>query len=499
MTSHPSYKRPPVVAIMGHVDHGKSSLLDYIRKANSVAHEAGGITQHLSAYEVLHTTQEGTQELITFIDTPGHAAFSQMRHRGATVADIAILIISAEESVKEQTREAIKTITEHNVPFIVAINKIDRPGAQPEKVKTDLLEEGVYVEGFGGDVPVVLISAKTGVGVPDLLETILLLAELQEFTGNPELPAEGFVIESHLDDKRGISATLIIKNGTLTKGQFVVVQDTFTKTRMLENFMGHAIDQATYSSPVKITGFSTLPEVGAVFSTCTTKREAELACQTNIALRAVHTPETRTLDEGLTIIPVIIKSDVYGTAEAIEHELSKHSTEDVWFKLIKKGVGAINESDIQLALSDKKTIIIGFHVDVEKNLLETIEKESLDVKTFSVIYHISEWLETVREHKRVKKNIEEITGTLKVLKVFSTTKKVTVLGGRITSGILGLKNKVQIVRGDTVLGTGVITTLQQSRTDVEKVTEGMECGIALESSIIPEGGDTLQAFIITKR
>ena len=262
---------------MGHVDHGKSSLLDYIRNSNIVAGEAGGITQHIAAYEVAHTDASGVVKKITFIDTPGHAAFSAMRNRGARVADIAILIVSAEEGVKTQTVEAIKTIITANVPYIVAITKIDRPNANPERIKSELLEHGVYVEGYGGDIPVNAISSKTGEGIPELLETILLLAEFQTFTGDPTKLASGFVVESHLDEKRGVSATLIIKDGTISRGQFIVAGTSMTGTRIIEDFAGKSIESATFSSPICITGFSIVPDVGSEFQTFETKKEAEEA------------------------------------------------------------------------------------------------------------------------------------------------------------------------------------------------------------------------------
>ena len=249
-------ERPPVVAIMGHVDHGKSTLLDYIRDTNIVDGEAGGITQHISAYEIIHKNESGEEKKISFLDTPGHEAFTSMRERGAAVADIAILIVSAEDSVKKQTLESLETIRKSGTPFFVAINKIDKPNANPEKVKTDLIEHEVYLEGYGGDIPFVEISAKTGTNIDELLSTILLLSELAELKGNPEALASGFVIESDMDQKRGISSTLIIKDGTLKSGMFIVVGNMLSTTRIFEDFKGETIKEATFSSPIKITGFT---------------------------------------------------------------------------------------------------------------------------------------------------------------------------------------------------------------------------------------------------
>ncbi|MCA9353149.1 GTP-binding protein, partial [Patescibacteria group bacterium] len=270
MMKEKTIERSPVVAIMGHVDHGKSSLLDYIRKSNVVEGEAGGITQHIGTYEV--TFDDGKR--ITFLDTPGHAAFDNMRHRGGSIADIAILIVSAEDSVKTQTKHAIEVIKKNDIPFLVAINKIDRPAANPDKVKTDLLEEGVYVEGYGGDIPCNLISAKAGTGVDDLLESLILLADMQEMTGDLNKLATGYVVESHRDPKEGISATLVIKNGALKKGQFVVVEDSITPTRMLRDFSGQNIEDAHFSSPIQLVGFDKMPTVGSRFATFETKKDA---------------------------------------------------------------------------------------------------------------------------------------------------------------------------------------------------------------------------------
>ncbi|MDQ5949816.1 MAG: Translation initiation factor, partial [Patescibacteria group bacterium] len=269
--------RPPVVVIMGHIDHGKSTLLDYIRKSNIVDKEAGGITQHLSAYEVIHKDEKGESRKITFLDTPGHAAFSGMRERGATVADIAILIVSAEDGVKAQTIEALNTIVEAKVPYLVAINKIDRPGANVEKAKMELMEKGVYLEGYGGNIPYVEISAKAGTNIPALLDTILLVADMENFTGDSSKTARGIVIESNMDPKRGISATMVIKDGTLSKGMFLVVEDAIVATRIMEDFLGKTISEVSMCAPVRLIGFDKVPAVGSVFESFNTKKEAESA------------------------------------------------------------------------------------------------------------------------------------------------------------------------------------------------------------------------------
>lgn len=482
---------------MGHVDHGKSSLLDYIRKSNIVAGEAGGITQHIAAYEVAHTTAEGTTKKITFIDTPGHAAFSHMRNRGAQIADIAILIVSAEEGVKPQTTEAAKTITANNVPFIVAITKIDKPNANVEKVKSELLEIGVYVEGYGGDIPCVPISSKSGAGIPDLLETILLLAEFQEFRGNPNMPAEGFVVEANMDDKRGVSATLIIKDGTLEKGGFIVVDDAYAGTRIIEDFNGSSIDSATFSAPVIITGFSSLPTVGEPFTTVATKREAEdMAADAARRAREAGPAATAAITDQTKVIPIILKSDVYGSAEAIDAEIAKLSTDEVYFKVIRRGVGSIGESDMQLALSDKNTIIIGFNVDVDKKVRDMDGADAITIATFNIIYKLTEWLEIEREARRPRKQVDTVIARVKILKYFSTQKNVHLSGGRVESGIITDGAQFKLLRDGQEIARGKIEALQIGKSPVKSVDTGTEFGAMYACKIAPEGGDIIETFKI---
>jgi translation initiation factor IF-2 len=488
-------ERPPVVAIMGHVDHGKSSLLDYIRSSNIVAGEAGGITQHIAAYEVSHKNSSGDSKKITFIDTPGHAAFSHMRNRGARIADIAILIVSAEEGVKTQTIEAIKTILNEKVPYIVAITKIDKANANIDKVKTDLLAEGVYVEGYGGDIPCVPVSSKTGAGVDDLLETILLLAEFQDFKGNPTAQATGFVVETNMDQKRGISATLIIKNGTLSKGGFIVVDDTYTGTRLIENFQGESIETATFSSPIRITGFTSIPRIGSAFKTVLTKKEAEEeSLEARTLLRELEAKQIVNVTEGTKVIPIIIKSDVSGSTEAIEGEIEKLSTDDVFFKIIKRGVGSINESDVQLALSDKNTIIIGFNVDIEKSVPDMNDVEQITIKTFNIIYKMSEWLEIEREARRTRKEVDTVIGQAKILKVFSTTKSGCVAGGNVIMGAVSKREQFKLMRGGIEITKGTIDELQMAKSPVSVVEAGNEFGMQLscKEEIMP--GDIIETF-----
>lgn len=492
-------ERPPVIAIMGHVDHGKSSLLDYIRKSNIVAGESGGITQHISAYEVQHTDPAGTVKKITFIDTPGHAAFPHMRHRGARIADIAILIVSGEEGVKQQTIEAINTIRSNEVPFVVAITKIDRPNVNIDKVKGELMEQEIFVEGYGGNIPCVAISSITGAGINDLLETLLLLAEFEQFTGDPTALATGYIVEANMDQKRGISATMIIKNGTLTSGQFIVVDTAMTTTRIIEDFAGNPIQSASFSTPIRITGFSELPNIGSEFQAIETKRDAEeyvkLARQAKETETALH----GNLLEDTKIIPIIIKSDVYGTAEAVADEVAKLSTDEIYFKVIKKGVGSISEADMQLALSDKNSIIIGFHVDIENNVRDMNGAQEITVETFEVIYKITEWLEKIRSERKPLKKVEDVQSSSKILKVFSTSKGTTVAGGRVNSGILSVKSLVRVVRDGEVVARGTVSGLQQGKAPCQTVESGNEFGMALELNNDIDEGDILESYMIVEK
>lgn len=489
-----SKTRPPVVAIMGHVDHGKSTLLDYIRKSNIVANEDGGITQHINAYEVEITTDDQGSKKITFIDTPGHAAFTTMRECGASIADIAILIVSAEDSVKTQTVEAIKTIQNNKVPFIVAINKIDRPNSDINKVKTDLMEHGIYVEGFGGDVPWVAVSAKTGQGIDELLETILLLADLEEFYGEENTPASGFVLESHLDPKRGVSATLIIKNGALIVGDTVVAGNAITKVKLLEDFNGKQIKGATFSAPVNVIGFSDLPIAGSIFKSFKNKKEAEIELNKNTANTASL---INIYGSQENFIPIIVKADTLGTLDATIGEIKKVCTEDFGFKIIKAGIGNINESDFKLARADQDTIMIGFQVDVDSKLKEIPEAQTMTIETFKIIYKLSEWLEDIYKNKKPVYDIETITGECKILKVFSQQKNKFVIGAKMTQGELKIADKVIIETSEKPI-KGKIDSIEQAKTKLTSIKEG-EFGMMLELDHEPKVNQLIKSIIIEKK
>lgn len=506
-TSENLIARPPVVAVMGHVDHGKSTLLDYIRKTNVVAGEAGGITQHISAYELTHKDSEGRMRKITFLDTPGHEAFSNMRSRGAKVADIVVLVVAADDGVNVQTKEVFETITESKTPYIVAINKIDKPGANIEKTKISLAEIGIYVEGYGGTISCVPISAKAGTGVDDLLETILLTAELENFTGDNSKNATGIVIESHLDEKRGISATLVIKDGKLSKGMFVVIEDALAATRIFEDFKGKPIEEAEFSSPIIITGFSSsskiaglvkAPQVGETFYSFATKKDAEKFIEEN-KKTSLKNETLKDQDDGTFAVPLIIKTDVFGTGEAIIHEINKIKVDGARYKIVRNSVGDISEGDLTFAQADKNILIIGFNVKIERTALEANEQIGATIKTFDIIYKLTDFLKEELETRRPRVEQEEVRAKIKVLKNFSKVKSRTLIGGRVEDGNIKLGDIFNIYRRSEKIGKGKIWELQQAKSSTKEVREGLEFGAMIEADIELAPGDYLEVFSIVKK
>lgn len=494
-------ERAPVVVIMGHIDHGKSTLLDYIRKTNVVEGEAGGITQRISAYEVSHKNEDGVDKKITFLDTPGHEAFSKMRERGAQVADIAILVVSAEDGVKPQTIEAWKTITESGLPSMVAINKIDKAGASVERTKTELAENEIYLENYGGKIPFVEISAKEGTGVDSLLSLILLLAEMENFTGDITGNATGFVVEANLDPKRGIEATLLIKDGTMKSGMTVVVEDSICSTRIMENFLGKMIKEAGPSSPVRIVGFDKMPTVGGEFKTFLKKKDAEKSAKEWTQAPAVKDKNTEIGDK--KIIPIMLKADVAGSLEAIEKEIAKikHTGEEqrALFKVIAKGVGPITLSDIKSLSTEGDILIIGFNVNVDKSATEEAERRGVTISQFEIIYKMTEWLTEQMERLRPKIETVETTGRAKIIRAFSRTKERQIVGGKVASGEINLGSTVKIMRREFEIGKGKIVNLETGKVKTSMVPEGTEFGMMIESKIEIASGDVLEAFSVMQK
>jgi len=485
--------RPPVVVVMGHIDHGKTKLLDFIRKTNVIEKEAGGITQHIGAYEVdIHTKE--AKGRITFLDTPGHEAFSAMRVRGAKVADVAVLVIAADEGVKPQTKEALEVIHQAEIPYVVAINKIDKPNINLEQVKRELGEHGIFIEEYGGKVPAVNISAKTGQGVEELLETILLVAEMEELKADPSVNASGVVIESHLEPKRGIAATLLIQNGVLKSGMFVVSGKAIAPVRIFENFLGDSIKQASFSSPVRVIGFSQLPLVGASFHSFQSRDEAE-SFAGNIEPEATEQGLPAAPENSHSILSLLLKADMAGSLEAIENEAKKLSTDKLMIKILKSGVGDISEDDVKLAGSAQDAIILGFNVKCDGAVMELAKRLGVQIQIFDVIYKMSEWLKGEIEKRVAPKTEEQILGEVEVLKIFSRKKKRQVVGGRVVAGNAREGKNIQILRRDFVLGKGKILELQRQKIKTSEVSEGQECGMLIESNIEIAEGDKLHIIL----
>ncbi|MEN9922202.1 MAG: translation initiation factor translation initiation factor [Candidatus Parcubacteria bacterium] len=484
-------KKPPVVVVMGHIDHGKSTLLDTLRKSHVVDGEVGGITQHLSAYVVPHKTKEGVEEHITFLDTPGHAAFQKMRLRGADVADVAILVVSAEDGVKPQTLEALESIKAAGIPFVVAINKIDKPSADIPRTQASLIEHEIYIEGMGGDIPWAPISAKAGTGIDELLDLVILTTDLAELTGDTSIAATGKVIEGKMDAKRGNTATLLVTNGTLRSGEFVVAGDSFSPVRIMEDFQGKPVREAGLSAPVRIVGFSKIPTIGSTFVTVPNKKAAEAL----IASQSTTTQEQTTgmKRSRLPVVPVLIKADVLGTLDAIEHELEKFASDRITVRVIDKGVGDVSVSDVQNVSATVDAIIVGFNVKVERPAKDLAERLGVEINTFDIIYELSEWLENALKNRTPKKEEEIVTGLVKILKHFSVQKNIHVLGGRIDEGVIKMNQRVHILRRDIPIGKGTIKNLQQQKSDVQQVNEG-EFGMQLETRAEIAPGDYLKPF-----
>ncbi len=483
--------RAPIIAVMGHIDHGKSSLLDYIRTANTVAGEAGGITQHVSAYVAEHQGRK-----VTFLDTPGHEAFKTLRARGAQSADIAILVVAADEGVMPQTLDALAAIQEAKIPFVVAITKIDKNNADVEHAKNSLLEHGVYIEGLGGDIPYALVSNKSGAGIPELLDLVLLAADLLELTADVAAPAEGFVLESTQDAKRGASATLIIRDGTLNTGTFVVAGDAFAPVRFIENYLGKRIESAGPAEPVRISGFSKLPDAGTPFTLAKTKKEAEVL--THATMNAAKAAVARdTLAEGVVELPLVIKADVQGSIDAIQHELLKLSHEGVVISIISAGVGSVAEGDVKSASAASATIIT-FNTSVDSAARELAERDGVPIASFTIIYELSEKVTELLAERAPHIAREVELGRGKVLKTFSSGAKRQVLGVRHLSGAFALGALVKLERRGEEIARGKILNLQVARADVKEIhTEG-EFGTEIEAKEDAAPGDELVAFTISE-
>lgn len=482
--------RPPVIAVMGHIDHGKSSLLDYIRKANVVADEAGGITQHVAAYIARHNDRP-----ITFLDTPGHEAFKALRTRGAAAADIAILVIAADEGVMPQTLDALAAIKEAAIPFVIAITKMDKNNADIDRVKNSLLEHQIFVEGMGGDIAYAPVSSKTGEGVPELLDLVLLAADITEITADPDMSADGFVLESTQDPKRGSSATLVIKNGTLMLSGFVVAGDAFAPIRFIEDFNGKRIERAGPSEPVRISGFNKLPAAGSLFTIVETKKAAEALTKENT--KDIVAPKRSAAIEGVTELPLIIKADAAGSVDAIAHELGKITNERASIRIVSSGVGSISETDVKTALASGGTII-AFNVSTDAIAAELAARDSISILSFSIIYELSDTIKKLLIERIPVVASEKELGRALVLKAFSSSGKKQVLGARHLSGTLSVKDRIKIIRKENEIVRGSILNLQQARVDTKEIKTEGDFGIEIEAKESPVYGDEIVAFVVTE-
>ena len=489
--------RPPVVTIMGHVDHGKTTLLDAIRNTDVVAGEAGGITQAIGAYSV-----KCNDKLITFIDTPGHAAFTEMRARGASITDIVIIIVAADDGVMPQTKEAIDHAKAAGVPIIVAINKIDKPEANIDRIMTALVENGLTPEEWGGDVIVNKISAKTGVGINELLENILLVAEMQEYKANPNRYATGAVIESKKDNKVGTTATLLIQNGTLRLGDPIVIGNYYGKVRTLKDDRGNNIVEAKPSTPVEVTGISEVPSAGDKFMAFESEKQAkEIAHERQLRAKEADTNFSgMTLEdlfgrikEGEKEINVILKADVNGSLEAVKNALIKIDVEGVKINVIRGGVGAITESDVVLA-SASQAIIIGFNVRGNVATMDTAKQYGIEIKTYDIISKVVEDMENAMKGMLDPEYEEKVTGTAEIRQIFKFSKVGLIAGCHVLSGTIKNHEKARIIRDDVIVYNGSVNTLQHEKDQVKEVKKDMDCGMTLENCQDYKEGDIIEVY-----
>jgi len=487
--------RPPIVVIMGHIDHGKTTLLDYIRKSRVALKESGNITQHVGAYEI-DVQNEGHKKRITFLDTPGHEAFVSIRSRGAKLADIAILIIAADEGVMPQTKEALFHIKAANIPYIIALNKIDKPGLNLEKIKSALAKEEIYLEGRGGDVPCVEISAKDGTNVDQLLELILLIAEMNELHANPNSDAEGIVIESKMDPRRGICATLVITNGTLHYGDKINMDNGEGKIKMLEDFQGNNIKEASFSSPVLVVGFENLPTPGTRFI-CgdITEEEKQLLVEEENS----NFCKTKLVGENPDqVIPVAIKADFIGSCEALVFAMDSLAKElNVSFNIIQNSVGHVSETDLKSLNSEIETYLICFRVKIEPSLTNFIFNKPIKVFSGDTIYQILDQIKETIQNKSAN-NGPTKKAELKVLALFNDIKGDQLIGGEVTEGEIYLKETCKIKRLVeeilTEMGEGKVKNIRTQKENVSHIGSPNECGILITSETKIEKGDILEFY-----
>ena len=493
--------RPPVITIMGHVAHGKTTLLDHIRKSRVAEGEFGGITQHIGAYQV---SVKGKK--ITFLDTPGHEAFTAMRARGAMITDIVIIVVAADDGVMPQTREAVDHALAANVPIIVAINKIDKPGADPQRIMTEVSELGLMPEEWGGDVPYVNISAKKGIGIDELLETVTVVAELAELKANPKRMAYGSVIEGRLDKGRGPVATLLIQNGTLRSGNPIVVGATYGRVRQLVDDRGREIKSAGPATPVEITGLNDVPEAGDKFMVFETEREArhvgEERAQKKIEEERNST-SAMSLDDlfsqmksgEVVDLNIIVKADVNGTAEAVKSSLEKIDVEGARVNVIRSTVGAISESDILLA-SASKAIIYGFNVRPDANVRRKADEEGVEIRLHQVIYKMVEEIEAAMKGMLAPEMEEVVTGQAEIRHIYKVSKIGNIAGCYVTDGSIKRDCGIRLIREGIIVYEGKLASLKRFKDDAKEVNQGYECGLTIENYNDIKEGDIVEGYVM---
>lgn len=491
--------RPPVVTIMGHVDHGKTTLIDSIRNSNLVAGEAGGISQEIGAYQ-----KEIKGQKITFIDTPGHEAFTQMRSRGASVTDIVILVVAADDGVMPQTIEAIDHAKSANVPIIVAINKIDKPGSDPSRVKNELMQHDVIVEEFGGDVICVEISAKQKINIDSLLETILLVSEMKELKANPDRYALGTVLEASLDRNEGAKATLLVQNGTLKEGDFLVVGTSYGKARRMTNEFKKVVNIALPSTPVSVIGLAEVPEAGDRFMAFSDESEAR-----EIALKRKQIKEAKEKNKSsaasledlfnmansgdIQNLNIIVKADSTGSAEAVKNSLEKLNNDKVKLNVIRATSGAITESDVLLA-SASKAIIYGFNVRPDARTRAKAEEEKVEIRLHNIIYALLEEIEDAMKGMLKKELTEQITGQAEIRKLFKVSSIGTIAGCMVTDGVIKNEQAIRLIRQGVVVYTGKLASLQRGKDIAKEVKSGFECGMLIENYNDIKEGDIIEGY-----
>ena len=494
--------RPPVITIMGHVDHGKTTLLDTIRKTNVVSGEAGGITQAIGAYQISY---EG--KYLTFIDTPGHAAFTEMRARGASVTDIVIIIVAADDGVMPQTKEAIDHAKAAGVPIIVAVNKMDKPTANPDRVMTEMAEYGIIPEAWGGDVMFVNISAKSGMGIDDLLERILLISELAELKANPNRYASGTVIESKIDKNSGVVSTLLIQNGTLRIGDAIVVGNYAGRVRTLKNDRDESLVSAGPSTPVSVTGLSESPSAGDKFMVFESEKKAKAIAEErqlkakeagNGPSKAVSLDDLFSrISDGAKEINIVLKADVKGSEEAVRNSLMKLEVEGVKINIIRSSIGAISPSDIVLAAASD-AIIIGFNIRPDNKTADYAKERNVDIRLYNIIYKLMEDMEAAMKGKLDPVFEEKVLGQAEVRKLFKFSKVGTIAGSMVTSGVVRRDAKARIIRDGVVIYDGEINTIAREKDQVKEVKQGIECGITIENFNDIKTNDIIEAYEVVE-